>query len=88
MSLPFNSCIECLKRSDCPIMIPGLAGKILVPKPSECIMDQLDEKNLVALATQLENRLGLLEVDREKQGRQLEMVLKFMETRNKKVIIG
>lgn len=86
MALPFNACIVCVQRPRCPIMTSGARGQILVPKPAECILRQLDEKNLAALCSQIENRLGLLEIDRENLGRQLEFVLEEAGRRERRVI--
>lgn len=86
--LPFTACVTCLKFSNCPIHMQGIIGNIKVPHSDQCVLEQLSPTDLARIADTLTSHLGLLECQKEALGRKLEIILKFMEVHNKRVVIG
>lgn len=85
---PFEECVTCLNQPRCPLMVTGTAGRIRVPEPHKCLMDQLQGGDLESMARQLENNIGMNKIQYEQFGRQLEFVLQKMEDMASKVIKG
>ena len=83
---PFEACVTCPDQSRCPIMVSGTAGRISVPKPHECVRDQLNQNDFISLCKQLDNSIGLNKVQYEQLGRQLDFVITKMEDGASKVI--
>lgn len=82
---PFEACVTCLNQPRCPLMTTGAGSRISVPKPHECLMDQLQPGDLEGLARQLDNNIGLNKIQYEQLGRQLEFVLQKMEDMARKI---
>ena len=72
---PFAACFKCPKKAldICPI-IKSKPINMRVTEPNKCIMEQMDEQQLASIAVQIINHLSLMDLEKTRLKRELDLV--------------
>jgi hypothetical protein len=70
---PFAACVECDKLDSCPIPSSRPSG-VHVEDPNKCVLRQMAKPDLANIANQLVIQLGLVDLERIRLEKKLEIV--------------